>query len=61
MSYQWGAANSEKAPLVGLRDEVALVATQELRESKTAREQTLQQFRDWINKNRDICNCRTGN
>jgi hypothetical protein len=61
MSCQWGAGNSEKAALVGLKDEVARVATQELRESKTTREQALQQFREWILKNQDICNCRTGN
>lgn len=61
MSYQWGTANSEKAALSGLPDEVAQVATRELRENKSAREQALQQFRDWINKNQDICRCRTGN
>jgi hypothetical protein len=61
MSYQWGAANSDKPAFVGLRDEVAQVATRELRESKSGREQALQQFREWIIKNRDICNCRTGN
>jgi hypothetical protein len=61
MSYQWSAANGEKAGVIGLREEVAQVAKKELRENKSTREQSLQQFREWIHKNQDICNCRTGN
>jgi hypothetical protein len=60
MSCQWGSANSEKTAIIGLRDEVARVADEELRENKSTREQALQQFREWISKNRDICNCITG-
>jgi hypothetical protein len=61
MSYQWGAGNGEKAGMIGLREEVAQVANRELRENKSIREQSLQQFREWIHKNQDICSCRTGN
>jgi hypothetical protein len=60
MSYQWGAGSNEKAAMIGLKEEVARVADQELRENKSTREQMLQQFREWIRKNQDICNCRTG-
>jgi hypothetical protein len=60
MSYQWGAANNEKAAMTGLKEEVARVADRELRENKSTREQMLEQFREWIRKNQDICNCRTG-
>jgi hypothetical protein len=59
MSYQWGAAN-DKAAMAGLKEEVARVAGRELRENKSTREQMLLQFREWIRKNPDICNCRTG-
>jgi hypothetical protein len=59
MSYQWGAAN-DKAAMTGLKEEVARVAYRELRENKSTREQMLEQFREWIRKNPDICNCRTG-
>lgn len=45
--------------MIGLRDEVAQVANRELREDKSIREQSLQQFREWIHKNQDICSCRT--
>jgi hypothetical protein len=47
--------------MIGLREEVAQVAIRELREDKSVREQSLQQFREWIYKNQDICSCRTGN
>jgi hypothetical protein len=61
MSYQWGGgAGNDKAAMAGLTEEVARVAGRELRESKSTREQMLQQFREWIRKNTDICNCRTG-
>jgi hypothetical protein len=60
MSYQWGAANNEKAAMTGLKEEVARVADLELRENKSTRQQMLEQFREWIRKNQDICNCRTG-
>jgi len=60
MSYKWGAGNNDKAAMTGLKEEVARVADQELRENKSTREQMLEQFREWIRKNPDICNCRTG-
>jgi hypothetical protein len=60
MSYQWGVGN-DKPAMTGLKEEVARVADRELRESKSTREQMLEQFREWIRKNPDICNCRTGN
>jgi len=60
MSYQWGAGNNDKAAMTGLKEEVARVADRELRENKSTREQMLEQFREWIRKNPDICNCRTG-
>jgi len=59
MSYQWGAGN-DKAAMIGLKEEVARVADRELRENKSTREQMLEQFREWILKNPDISNCRTG-
>jgi hypothetical protein len=61
MTYQWSAGNDEKAGMIDLREEVAQVANRELRESKSIREQSLQQFREWTRKNQDICSCRTGN
>ncbi|XP_069686607.1 clavesin-1 [Periplaneta americana] len=55
MSYQWG----EKPGLMSLKEEVARVASQELREDKATREHALEHFRAWIDKNCDLCNCRT--
>jgi hypothetical protein len=43
-----------------LSPEVALVAKEELREDQGTRSQALAQIRDWIRKNPDIKNCRTG-
>ncbi|PSN35983.1 hypothetical protein C0J52_14388 [Blattella germanica] len=59
MSYKWNNGSTEKQDTVSLKEEVARVANQELRENKNAREQALEQFREWIDKNSDICNCRT--
>jgi hypothetical protein len=59
MSYQCSAGN-DKAAMTALQEEVARVADRELRENKSTREQMLEQFREWIRKNRDICNSRTG-
>lgn len=70
MSYPW-IGNGKKIkdengnePIIqtfkGLRDSVAEVARKELREDKIMRETYLQQFRDWIKKNRDIENCIMG-
>lgn len=55
MSYQWG----DKPGLTSLKEEVARVANQELREDTSTREQALENFRDWIDKNCDLCDCRT--
>jgi hypothetical protein len=60
ISYQWGAGNKDKTAMASLKEEVALVADRELRENKSTREKMLEQFREWIRKNPDICNCRTG-
>jgi hypothetical protein len=60
MSYQWGTGNNDKAAMTGLKEEVARVADRELRENKSTREQMLEQLREWIRKNPDISNCRTG-
>lgn len=43
-----------------LSDKALAVAKTELREDKSTREQALEQFRDWIAKNEDLENCRTG-
>ncbi|KAJ9577123.1 hypothetical protein L9F63_006295 [Diploptera punctata] len=59
MSYQWNNGSTEKLDTLSFKDEVARVANLELREDKTTREQALQQFREWIEKNSDICNCWT--
>ena len=61
MSYQWGPGNKDKTAMTDLKEEVARVADRELRENKSTREKMLEQFREWIRKNPDICNCRTGN
>jgi hypothetical protein len=59
MSYQWGPGNKDKTAMTDLKEEVARVADRELRENKSTREKMLEQFREWIRKNPDICNCRT--
>lgn len=43
-----------------LRESVQGVARKELREDEAARVQALSQLQDWISKNRDLHNCRTG-
>nr|CAD7256366.1 unnamed protein product [Timema shepardi] len=42
-----------------LGDELAQTAKLELREDKDIRNQTLRQFREWINKNQDLHRCCT--
>lgn len=43
-----------------LPDKVKKIAEEELRESDSVREQSLQQMRDWIQKHQYIKRCRTG-
>jgi hypothetical protein len=43
-----------------LPQETQLVALKELRETKHARDDALEQMRDWIRKNPRIANCRLG-
>nr|CAD7452507.1 unnamed protein product [Timema tahoe] len=43
-----------------LGDELAQTAKLELREDKDIRNQTLRQFKEWINKNQDLHKCCTG-
>ena len=45
---------------LGLSERAMAAAKAELREDRNTREQALQQFRDWIAKNQDLENCRTG-
>lgn len=54
-----GAAAAVSADL-GLSGRAMAAAKTELREDRNTREQALQQFRDWIAKNEDLENCRTG-
>lgn len=42
------------------KKEVERIAQDELRETKNVRETALQQFREWVAKNKDISSVRTG-
>lgn len=44
-----------------LSEEAAKVARLELREDESTKQQALQQIIEWINKNPDLKDCRTGN
>lgn len=68
LSYPWGSSNSSKinGPTNtkldsenGVSERVQKIAKKELRENESAREQSLEQFRDWIKKNQDIASVRT--
>lgn len=67
LSYPWGGkingSNKDKATenetLAVVSEKVQKIAKKELRENESAREQSLDQFRDWIKKNHDIANVRT--
>ncbi|XP_026475304.1 retinaldehyde-binding protein 1-like [Ctenocephalides felis] len=69
LSYPWRSSKNSKSnetnicPKLNktsqLSEAVAAVAKNELREDKSSREQSLQQLKEWIAKNRDIEDCRT--
>lgn len=72
LSYPWGGkingssnsnnnnnSNSKVDNENGVSEKVQKIAKKELRENESAREQSLEQFRDWIKKNHDISNVRT--
>ena len=65
LSFPWNNNNNEKLPKgdyfqdTGVTDAVMKVARKELREDKYSREQSLQQLRDWLKKNRDVESVRT--
>lgn len=44
-----------------LEERVLEAARSELREDESSRDQALQQLRDWLRKNPDVRNVRTGN
>lgn len=44
---------------IGISEAVQKVARKELREDKKIREQSLEQFREWLKKNPDVANIRT--
>lgn len=50
----------EKSSLGLLPEEVIRMARNELREEDSLKEQALQQFADWVKKNHDLQNVRTG-
>lgn len=54
------AADSKEETAAGLSERALAVAKTELREDRLTREQALQHFREWIVKNQDLENCRTG-
>lgn len=63
LSYPWGGkisgSNSQKTDNdTVVSEKVQKIAKKELRENESAREQSLDQFRDWIKKNQDIANVR---
>jgi hypothetical protein len=45
---------------VELNEETRRIARQQLREDEAAKQQALQQLRDWIRKSQDIQDCRLG-
>lgn len=68
LSYPWGSSSNNKINGTsnskldtenGVSEKVQKIAKKELRENESAREQSLEQFRDWIKKNQDIANVRT--
>lgn len=64
LSYPWGKINgssNQKAENETsiVSEKVQKIAKKELRENESAREQSLEQFRDWIKKNHDITNVRS--
>lgn len=64
LSYPWGGgkingSSTKSDPENGVSEKVQKIAKKELRENESAREQSLEQFRDWIKKNQDIANVRT--
>lgn len=64
LSYPWGGkisgSNKDKAENeTVVSEKVQKIAKKELRENESAREQSLDQLKDWIKKNRDIENVRT--
>lgn len=64
ISNPWQSPTEKQEFIVENTDLVELakkVASGELREDDNAREQCIQQFKEWIQKNADIENCITGN
>lgn len=65
LSYPWGGkisgSNNQKSDneTAVVSEKVQKIAKKELRENESAREQSLDQFRDWIKKNQDIAHVRT--
>lgn len=61
LSYAWNNAvnKNESDDDLGISESVLKIARKELREDKSAREQSLEQFKDWIRKNEDVQNVRT--
>ncbi|KAL1117148.1 hypothetical protein AAG570_004475 [Ranatra chinensis] len=61
MSYPWKSRTEVDGSRQGscLRDEVKAVAKRELREDDMIRRQAIQQFVEWILKNKDLSDCRT--
>ncbi|GJQ82709.1 hypothetical protein Trydic_g19720 [Trypoxylus dichotomus] len=54
-----GQENTTEEYVCRLPEETRKLALEELREDDTIREQSLEQMRDWIDKNANIKNCRT--
>lgn len=61
LSYPWGSKISSKSDNMdeAVSEKVLKIAKKELRENESAREQSLEQLRDWLKKNHDVRNVRT--
>lgn len=63
LSYPWGGSGKINTTTAsksdGISEKVLKIAKKELRENESAREQSLDQLREWLKKNGDIRNIRT--
>lgn len=63
LSHPWRNGKMSKVADIdedlGMSESVQKIARKELREDRSAREQCVQQFRDWLHKNEDVQNVRT--